>query len=131
MTIDIGTLLKKGFTPLAANRLAAVSWQGEYLGEFWMWNGQLNKDGLGQSVQTVKVSDLREAAIRCWRDRWVPLKWDCALLRRMEASLRAHRGLKAQGVQFPEGAFLPDPVAIPEEYLNEELRRLMPEGGGR
>jgi hypothetical protein len=72
MTIDIGTLLKKGFTPLAANRLAAVSWQGEYLGEFWMWNGQLNKGGRSQSVQTVKVSDLREAAIRCWRGRSIP-----------------------------------------------------------
>jgi hypothetical protein len=131
MKIDTGTLFKKGFTLLTANRFAAVSWQGEHLGEFWMWNGQLNKGRGGQSVQTVKVTDLREASIRCWRDRWVPLKWDGALLRRMEASLRAHRGLKAQGVLFPEGAFLPDPAPIPEEYLNDGLRRLMSEGSGR
>lgn len=121
MAIDIGTLLKKGFTPLAANALAAISWQGEALGEFWMWNGQVMKGPEGIVIQTVKVTDLREAALRCWRDNWVPLKWDRALLRRMEASLRAHRGLKAQGFTFPEGHFLQDPGEIPAEYVAPAL----------
>jgi len=125
MAIDIGTLLKKGFTPLAANSFAAVSWQGETLGEFWMWNGQVMKGPAGTVIQTVKVSDLREASLRCWRDCWVPLKWDRELLRRMEASLRVHRGLKAQGVVFPDGPFLADPREIPAEYIDDGLRRLM------
>ncbi len=125
MTIDIGTLLKKGYTPLAANSLAAVSWQGETLGEFWMWNGQVMDGPQGKLIQTVKVSELKEAALRCWRDGWVPLKWDRSLLGRMEGSLRAHRGLKAQGVDFPDGPFLPAPREIPAEYIDDCLRRLM------
>lgn len=125
MAIDIGSLLKKGFTPLAANRFASVSWQGEPLGEFWMWNGQLTHGQKGPAVQTVKVCDLKEAAIRCWRDKWVPLKWDGALLRRMEAALRSHRGLQKQGVLFPEAPFLADPVEIPAECITPELQKFM------
>lgn len=121
MTINISSLLKKGFTPLAANRFAAISWQGEPLSGFWMWNGQLT----GSYIQTVKVTDLKEAAIRCWRDKWVPLKWDSVLLRRMEECLRSHRGLQKQGVVFPETPFLPDPVEIPCEYITTELRKFM------
>lgn len=121
MAIDLSSLLKKGFTPLAANRFAAVSWQGEPLSEFWMWNGQL----MGSSIQTVKVTDLKEAAIRCWRDNWVPLKWDSVLLRRMEVCLRSHRGLQQQGVVFPDAPFLPEPMAIPSEYITPELQKFM------
>lgn len=121
MAIDLSSLLKKGFTPLAANRFASVSWQGEHIGEFWMWNGQFTES----SIQTMKVTDLKEAAIRCWRDKWVPLKWDSSLLRRMEASLRSHRGLQQQGVVFPDTPFLPEPMAIPSEYITPEIRKFM------
>src|SRR4030067_1172251 len=110
MAIDISSLLKKGFTPLAANRFAAVSWQGEPLSEFWMWNGQITHGKQGPSIQTVKVTDLKEAAIRCWRDKWVPLRWDSAFVRRMVASLRAHSGMYKQGMGFPEAPFRPPPV---------------------
>lgn len=120
--------MKKGFTPLAVNRFAAVSWKGEPLGEFWMWNGQFTQGEQGMYIQTVKVTDLREAAVRCWRDKWVPLKWDSALLRRMEASLRSHRGLKAQGAVFQDAPFLPDPDEIPAEYITPELQKLMSTG---
>ena len=130
MAIDIGSLLKKGFTPLAANRFAAVSWQGEHLGEFWMWNGQLTRCHEKTSIQTVKVTDLKEAAIRCWRDKWVPLKWDSVLLRRMEACLRSHRGLQKQGMVFPDAPFLPEPVEIPSEYITPELQKFMSTGSG-
>jgi hypothetical protein len=128
MAIDISSFLKKGFTPLAANRFAAVSWQGEPLGEFWMWNGQLTRGQQGSFIQTVKVSDLKEAALRCWRDKWVPLKWDSVLLRRMEACLRSHKGLEKQGVVFPDTHFLPDPASIPEEYITPELEKFMSKG---
>jgi hypothetical protein len=43
----------------------------------------------------------------------------------MEESLRAHRGLKAQGFNFPDGPFIPDPRNIPAEYIDGRLRRLM------
>lgn len=128
MTIEISRLLKKGFTPLAANKFAAVSWQGETLGEFWMWNGQLMKGPEGQFIQTVKVSDLKEASLRYWRDGWTPLEWDGPLLRRMEESLRRHGGLKAQGVVFPEGPFLKEPMAIPENYFTPGLKRFISTG---
>ena len=131
MAIDISSLLKKGFTPLAANRFAAVSWQGEPLSEFWMWNGQITHGKQGPSIQTVKVTDLKEAAIRCWRDKWVPLRWDSALLRRMEASLRAHRGLQKQGMVFPDAPFLPDPDEIPSGYITPELQKFMSTGSGK
>jgi len=104
--------MKKGYIPLALNRYAAIAWQGEYLGDFWMWNGQYNA-GAGSTPQTVKVTALKEAALRYWRDKWVPLKWDEDLLKRMEDALRAHKGLKAEGVAFPAGRFLPEPGAVP------------------
>ena len=102
-----------------------MSWQGEHLGEFWMWNGQLTRCHEKTSIQTVKVTDLKEAAIRCWRDKWVPLKWDSVLLRRMEACLRSHRGLQKQGMVFPDEPFLPEPVEIPSEYITPELQKFM------
>lgn len=123
-----GRLLKKGFTPLAANRFAAISWQGETLREFWMWNGQLMNGPDGAFIQTVKVADLKEAALRYWRDGWTPLKWDHALLGRMEESLRRHRGLQNQGVVFPDGRFLKEPEAIPPEHLTPALTNYMSGG---
>lgn len=131
MAIDIGSLLKKGFMPLAANAYAAVSWQAEALRDFWMWNGQLSDGPSGKFIQTVKVPDLKEASLRFWRDRWVPLRWDELLIRRMEKCLRGHRGLKKQGVVFPETPFLPEPAPIPAEWLTPEVLELMSEGGAK
>lgn len=128
MAIEISRLLKKGFRPLAANKFAAISWQGEELRDFWMWNGQLMYGAEGQFIQTVRISDLREAAVRYWRDGWTPLRWEDSLLRRMEESLRGHRGLKAQGVSFPEGHFLERPENIPDEYLTSGLKKLISGG---
>lgn len=131
MVLNTGRLLKKGFTPLVANRFAAISWRGETLGDFWMWNGQtINSDGM-TSIQTVKVTDLKEAALRCWRDGWTPLRWDRQLLGRMEESLRRHMGLKAQGVVFPEGPFMEEPREIPAEYITPKLRDFISGGGAR
>jgi len=129
MTMETGRLLKKGFTPLTANRFAAISWQGEGLREFWMWNGQLMKGPDGTFIQTVKVADLKEAALRYWRDGWVPLKWDRALLGRLEESLRQHSGLKGQGAVFPDGPFLNEPGEIPSEHLTPALKKFI--SGGR
>ncbi|MCC6502309.1 MAG: hypothetical protein IT362_04125 [Deltaproteobacteria bacterium] len=129
MAIEIASLLKKGFTPIVANRYAAVSWQGEALRDFWMWNGQVSVGPRGRSIQTVKVSDLKEASVRLWRDRWVPLRWDRALLRRMEESLRRHAGLKKQGVVFPDTPFLPDPATIPSDCVTPEIEEFMSNGG--
>lgn len=128
MATEIGRLLKKGYTPLAANRYAAVSWRGVTLGEFWMWNRQTARGPGGEFIQTVMVSDLGEAAMRYWRDGWVPLRWDRALLRRMEESLRAHRGLKARGVEFPGGPFLAEPAPLPDEYMTPGLREMVSKG---
>jgi len=117
--------------PLAANAYAAVSWQGEALRNFWMWNGQLSEGPCGKTIQTVQVADLKEASLRFWRDRWVPLRWDEALLRRMEDCLRRHRGLKTQGVAFPDTPFLQPPAPIPDECLTPEVLKLMSEGGAK
>lgn len=122
--------MKKGFTPLAANKYAALSWQGEPLSDFWMWNTQVTEGRAGRSLQTVKVSDLKEASVRVWRDKWVPLKWDSSLLRRMEESLRGHTGLKKQGVVFPDTPFLPDPKPLPADCLTPEIEEYLSKGSG-
>lgn len=116
--------LEKGYIPLACNRYAGVAWQGEYLSDFWMWNSQLTHYAEGiKRVQTVKVSELKEAALRYWRDGWVPLKpIDEKFLRRMERALRAHRGLKKDGIDFPDEPFLKMPEPIPVEFLGPEVR---------
>lgn len=131
MAIDTGSLLKKGFTPLAANAYAAVSWQGEVLRDFWMWNGQVSEGPSGKFIQTIQVSDLKEASVRFWRDRWVPLRWDETLIRRMEECLRVHRGLKKQGVVFPDTPFLLPPAPPPADCLTPEVLGLMTNGGSR
>ena len=106
MGLNAGSIIKKGYTPLALNKYAALSWQGEYLGDFWMWNRQFIDTAGGRGVQTVRVTDLKEAALRVWRDRWVPLVLDEGLLERMEAALRGHKGLKSAGFSFPDTSFL-------------------------
>lgn len=113
MGINANSFMKRGYTPLALNRYAAVAWRGERLPDFWMWNRQYIETGAGMAVQTVMVTDLSEAALRYWRDRWVPLEWDDGLLGRMEEALRAHKGLKAEGVSFPDAGFLPKPEPLP------------------
>lgn len=123
--------------PLAYCACGVVAWQGEYLPDLWMWNGQYNvyKGGV-RHIQTVKVTTLKEAALRYWRDGWVPVRpVDDAFLRRMEAALRGHRGLGAEGVCLPDEPFLREPEPIPEEYLSQEMRvylrmpRLAAQGG--
>ncbi len=119
--------LKKGFYHLAADVRGGIAWQGELLRDFWMWNRQYTeyKGGL-RLIQTVRVTDLKEAAIRYWRDKWVPLRpVDKDLLRRMEDCLRTHRGLRDAGVTFPPGEFLTMPEPIPEESLGDEVRSYM------
>jgi len=127
MTITANTFSKKGYIPLACSRHAGVAWQGESLGEFWMWNRQFTEyEGGIKRIQTVKVTELKEAALRYWRDKWVPVRpIDEALLRRMENTLRRHRGLMAQGVTFPDGQFLSMPEPIPQENLGPELRKML------
>ncbi|MDP2689922.1 MAG: hypothetical protein Q8P48_07395 [Deltaproteobacteria bacterium] len=124
MSVTIDSFLKRGYTPLACNRYAGIAWQGEYLDDFWMWNRQLTeyKGGI-KRMQTVRVADLKEAAMRYWRDRWVPLKpVGTEFLRRMEAVLRAHQGLKKEGVCLPDGEFLRMPEPIPDEFMGTEVR---------
>ena len=119
--------LRNGFYHLAADMRGGIAWQGEILRDFWMWNRQFteNKDG-SRVIQTVRVMDLKEAAIRYWRDKWVPLvPVDEDFLRRMEATLRAHRGLRDLGVTFPAGEFLSMPDPIPEDALCDEVRAYM------
>lgn len=113
MNLNATSIIKKGYTPLALNKYAALSWQGEFLKDFWMWNRQFMDTAAGKKIQTVRVTDLKEAALRVWRDRWVPLVWDEALLKRMEGALRNHKGLKAAGLSFPDTRFLPEPEALP------------------
>lgn len=124
MSVTIDSFIKRGYTPLACNRHAGIAWQGEYLGDFWMWNRQLTEyEGGVKRVETVRVTDLKEAALRYWRDRWVPLKpLDDDLLRRMEGVLRGHAGLKAEGVTFPDGDFLRLCEPVPEEFMGPEVR---------
>lgn len=117
MPISARTFLDKGYVPIACNTSAGIAWQGEHLADFWMWNRQHMEDKNGRrTIQTVKVSTVKEAAIRCWKDGWVAVKpLDEVLLRKMERALREHRGLKSEGIIFPEGPFLNMSAAAPEE----------------
>ncbi|MBI5826702.1 MAG: hypothetical protein HZB84_09695 [Deltaproteobacteria bacterium] len=125
MAITVDSFLKRGYVPLACNQYAGVAWRGEYLKDFWMWNRQYAEYSGGvKYIQTIKVTDLKEAAFRYWRDGWVPLKpVDEGLLRMMEKALRGHRGLKKNGVKLPDNDFLKMPEEIPEKYLGPEVRR--------
>ncbi len=132
MSVTIESFIKRGYTPLACNRYAGIAWQGERLQDFWMWNGQVTEyEGGVRRIQTVKLDDLKEAALRYWRDRWVPLKpVDEELLRRMEGALRVHAGLKSEGVSFPDGEFLRRSQPVPEELMGPEVRAYMGLEGG-
>ncbi len=120
-------MLKKGYVPLRGDNLAAIGWQSEHLKDFWMWTRRFmeNDDGT-RRIRTVKVTELKDAAIHYWRHGWVPLKpVDDALLRRMERVLREHRGLKREGVRFPDTPFLERPGPIPEEFLGQAEREFL------
>lgn len=121
---DTAVFNKKGYFPLALNRYAGIAWQGEYLKDFWMWNRQFNEEkGNRRHIQTVRVTELKDAALRFWRDGWIPVKpIDEGMLRRMEQALRCHRGLKAEGVRFPDTDFLKMPEEIPECHYGHEIR---------
>lgn len=124
MALTINSFLKRGYIPLSLNKLAGIAWQGELLQDFWMWNRQFTeyKGGI-KYIQTVKVTELKEAAIRYWRDGWVPLKpASDGFLRRMEAALRGHQGLKKEGIKFPDKAFLETPAPISEEHMGPEVK---------
>ncbi|MFQ5441455.1 MAG: hypothetical protein ACE5EB_01885 [Thermodesulfobacteriota bacterium] len=120
-------ITKKGFYPLACDVRGAIAWRGEYLRDFWMWNGLFTEYRAGiKYIQTVKVTDLKEAAIRYWRDGWIPLKpVDRELLSRMEDTLRNHSGLRSEGVSFPDTPFLKPYDPIPEEFFSPEVREYM------
>lgn len=115
-------MLQKGYIPLAATELTGIGWQGELVEDFWMWNRKFNEfEGGIKHIRTVKVAELKEAAIHYWRDGWIPLRpLSNKTLRRMEAVLRAHPGLK--GVQIPEGEFLEKAANIPLDYIGPEVR---------
>lgn len=99
--------------------------------DFWMWNRQFSVyDNGARFIQTVQVSDLTQAALRYWKDGWVPIRpVDDMFLRRMEAALRRHKGLKQAGQTFPDRPFLRPPERIPDEYLGPEARRYLMMGG--
>jgi len=124
---------KKGFYHLASDLRGAIAWQGELVRDFWMWNRQYTEYSGGvRLIQTVRLTDLKEAALRYWRDKWVPLKPPSSdLLRRMEDCLRAHRGLRDAGITFPEGTFLPPTEVIPEELMGSEVREHLGLGAGK
>ncbi len=124
MTITTLDFIKRGYTPLACNGLAGIAWEGEFLADFWMWNRQFSVDDNGaRFIQTVQVTDLTQAALRYWKDGWVPIKpVDDAFLRRMEAALRRHKGLKRPGQTLPDTPFLRLPDRIPDEYIGPEVR---------
>jgi len=119
--------IKKGFYSLASDVRGGIAWQGELLRDYWMWNKQFTEYRGGvRHIQSVKVADLKEAAIRYWRDKWVPLTPpDEDLLLRMEDSLRAHQGLRDAGVTFPENAFLTPTEPIGEEFLGAEVKKYL------
>jgi len=98
-----------------------------------MWNRQYTEYSGGvRLIQTVRLTDLKEAALRYWRDKWVPLKQPSPeLLRRMEDCLRAHRGLRDAGVTFQEGSFLLPTEPIPEELMGSEVREHLGLGAGK
>lgn len=122
MPISAKTFLDKGYIPIACNSSAGIAWQGDHLDDFWMWNRQYMEDGNGRrTIQTVKVSNVKEAAIRCWKDGWVAVRpLDEALAKRMEDALREHRGFKREGVSFPDGPFLNRTEKVPGEAKLEK-----------
>ncbi len=124
MSVMTESIVKKGYIALAYDNRGAIAWRGECLRDFWMWNRQFTRyKGGVKHIQTVRVDELKEAALRYWRDGWVPIKpIDEALLRRMEAALRCHKGLQRDGVSFPDSEFLTLPEVIPEAYLGPEVR---------
>ncbi|MBI2412465.1 MAG: hypothetical protein HYV24_04570 [Deltaproteobacteria bacterium] len=128
MAITIGSYIKRGYIPLAVNRYAGIAWQGEPLHEFWMWNRQFVEDSAGlRMIQTVRVNDVKEAAVRYFRDGWVPIKRiDDTLLRRMEAALRKCGAVKGE---MYSGEFLKMPEPLPEEFLSPALKKMA--GGQR
>lgn len=90
MSLNPGALKEKGYIPIAFSSHASIAWQGEHV-DLWMWTGQyIDGPGGRRLPQTVRVREIKEAA------------------------LREHKGLKAAGVRFPEGRFLPEPVELPE-----------------
>ncbi len=121
------SILKKGYIPLACNSFGGISWMGTALDNFWMWNRQYTEyEGGVKYVQTIKVDELGEAALRYWKDKWVPvLPVDEGLLRRMEDSLRADRSLMSSGVSFPSDDFLDLPDKIPVVNMGPEVRELL------
>lgn len=121
MPISVKTFLEKGYIPIACNTSAGIAWQGEHLDDFWMWNRQYMDDSNGcRTIQTVRVSTVKEAALRCWKDGWVAVKpLDERLVKRMESALREHRGLKCEGVSFPDGPFLVRGKAVPSDAGKE------------
>lgn len=127
MTISINSFLRRGYIPLACNKYAGIAWQGEYLPDFWMWNRQYTSDIPGNRyIQTVKVPELKEAALRLYKDKWVPLKTvDNAMLRRMERALRANTGLRQEGINLPDAEFLSEPEKIPIELLSPAAKRFI------
>lgn len=126
MPITVSSFLKKGYIPLTCNRYAGIAWQGDYLHDFWMWNGQFTEKEGARVIQSVKVVALKEAALRYWRDRWVPLKpIDGAFLQRMEGALRSHQGLKREGIIFPDAPFLEMPEPIDAALMGPEVKRYL------
>lgn len=121
------SILKKGYVPLAVNSYGGISWQGAVLKNFWMWNRQYNEyEGGIKHIQTVKVTELSDAAIRYWRDKWVPVApIDETLLRRMESSLRSTQARAIKERPLPPDEFLDFHEAIPVKYLGPEVRELL------
>ncbi len=120
-------MLKKGYVPLRGDNLAAIGWQSEYLMDFWMWNRRfVESDDGTKRISTVRVTELKDAALHYWRHGWVPLRpVDDDFLRKMERVLREHSGLKREGVRFPDKPFLDMPEPIPEEFLGPAEREFM------
>jgi len=124
MTANNARPVKKGFYSLASDIRGGIAWQGELLRDFWMWNRQFTEyKGGVRLIQTVRVTDLKEAAIRYWRDKWVPLKpLSDDILRRMEDSLRRHQGLRDAGITFPASPFLEATEPIDEKLMGSAVR---------
>jgi len=122
-----GSMMEKGYIPLVAGDHVGIGWQGSYLDDFWMWNRRfIEYEGGVRHIRTVRVSELKEAALHYWRDGWVPIRPVTEdLLGRMEAALRAHRGLKTEGVTLPDGPFLEMPEEIPTEHFGPEVREYL------
>jgi hypothetical protein len=107
---------KKGYIPIGNNGVGFF--QGTYLKDFWMWTGKTTKfeDGTEQ-IKTVRVKDLKEAALHYYRDKWIPVEpITDDMLRAMEVELRAHQGLKREGVDLLDTEFL-ELRTIPGDYI--------------